>query len=399
MRVAVVIALAAAAGAGWWVAKPLIDEPRGRLSDGRLESAVDNTIADTRGAASAVVPPAPIAVGSRSAQSDDRRCGRDQMPVYKDPEPDADGLVHPQLPVPDPDGVVRHWPGEIKPADVGYTGAQRRIDAALRATGDPFDRSVADWLNVDGLRSPSALLGALVQDALDSSDARAYALAFHACNDEMAFAWADPRPTSPACSSLSVAEWARRDPDNGVPWVYALRAAARAGDAAAQARVLRQIASSSRFDQREMAGAAAVARLQAPDADLAAQTMLAMQALGLPAAPPLSELTRRCRDPADGVDNLAQRCDDIARLLFEHADGPIAQAFGGSLHKLATGDPSWVEQSHRERAALAALPQPVPVAVSTPCGPERAVLRHFVRAGEIGEMAALKERAAASAPL
>jgi hypothetical protein len=397
VRIAVVIALTVVAvGAARWIAKaPRVDAPAVRVSDAHPAAAV----VDTAASALAVARPSSVAVVPRLAQTDESRCGRDEMPVFKDPEPDADGVVHLQMPVPDPDGVVRRLPGEIKPAGVGYTGAQRRIDAALRATGDPFDRSVADWLNVDGLRSPSALLGALAQDALDSGDARAYALAFHACNDEMVFVRASSRPTSPACASLSVAEWARRDPGNGVPWVYALRAAMQDGDAAAQAQALRQIASSSRFDERAMAGPAAVARLQMPDADLAAQTALAMQAFGMPTAPPFSVLTRRCRDRAGGDDDLAHGCDEVARVLFDLSDSLIVRAIGGSLHKLATGDPGWLEKSHRERAALEALPQPASVSVSTPCGAERAALRYFVRAGEIGEVAALKERTAASAPL
>ena len=118
---------------------------------------------------------------------DKARCGEDQMPEYREPEPDADGVVHMEIAEPDPDGVVRRIPGETKAAGVGYTGALRRIDAALRSTGDPFDQAVADALNIGGLQSQQAQLAAVVQDAQASHDARVDSLAFSACAMAMPF--------------------------------------------------------------------------------------------------------------------------------------------------------------------------------------------------------------------
>ncbi len=330
-----------------------------------------------------------------SAGYDKARCGEDQLPVYATPE--ADGASQPELPVPGADGGGLGLPGEIKPAGVGYTGAQRRIDAALRATGDPFDRSVADWLNVDGVRTPSGQLDALVQNALQGNDARSYALAVESCNDASpGFMFGQPRPATTACASVSVGEWARRDPGNALPWLYALRAADAAGDRAAQDDALTRMASARRFDLYWGAGPAAVARLpMSRDADLAAQVGLAMQAVSVAPLPPWGELMQRCRDQAGGDPGLARLCDAIGGKMFDHSDTLLARAFGASLQKQATGDARHLEQVHRERAALAGSSPPDPG--PAPCAAEHEVLRYFVHVAAVGELAAAREQASASA--
>ena len=388
---------------GWFIVAPMIalhasatPKPARELES--AASGARSAATSARASAASVQGAGPIAASAASGADDLARCGADQVAVYKTPQPDPDdGMVHMSLPTPDADGIVRRMPGEIKPAGVGYTGAQRRLDAALRASGDPFDRSAADWLNVDGLRMPAAQLDALVQDAVDTDDARSYALAFETCNGvSPLFLVNDARPASTACARLDVAEWARRDPGNGVPWVYALQRANRAADAAAQSEAMRHLAASARFDQHWGAGAAAVARLQASsDADLAAQVDLTMRASGTSGFAPFSELTLRCRDKAGGDADTAQLCEQIAGLLFDHSDTLLSRAMGGTVHKVATCDASWLDRAHREQAALrrSAPPQ----AAAGPCGAERALLRDVVHRGAIGELAARREQAGASA--
>ena len=388
---------------GWFVVAPLIATHASAAPPpaSELETAASGArfaSMPARAFDAALRAAAPNAASAASGVGDAARCGEDQLAVYKNPQADPDdGMIHVEMPTPDLDGIVRHMPGEIRPAGVGYTGAQRRIDAALRASGDPFDRSVADWLNVDGLRTPSAQLAALVQDAVDTDDARSYALAFETCNGMSAlFLVSDPRPTSTACVRLDVAEWARRDPGNGVPWLYALQRANRAGDAAGQREALRRLAVSPRFDQHFGVAPAAVARLQLPsDADLAAQVDVTMQAVGASGFAPFSDLTRHCRDKAGGDREVGQLCEQIGGLLFDHADTMIGRALGGAVHKLATGDASWLDRAHREQTALGRYAQPD--AVPGPCGSERTLLRDFVHRGAVGELAAMRERASASA--
>ena len=67
----------------------------------------------------------------------------------------------------------------------------------------------------------------------------------------------------------------------------------------------------------------------------------------------------------------------------------IARAIGGSIHRLATGDPSRLDQAHREQRAYADHWKPA--TGFSPCEDERQMLKRFVRIGTIGELAVMKE--------
>jgi len=328
------------------------------------------------------------------------RCGEDQLPEYKTPDPDADGAIHLQPPVPDPDGVVRHFPGEIKAAGVGYTGAMRRIDAELRSSPDPFDRAMADWLDLDTIYTPSARLDALAQDASGVSDPRTYALAYETCHamDGVAPVGELAPLASPGCGRLNAADWAQLDPGNGVPWLYALARATRSGDHTARREAIDHLAASSRFDTHPYAGAAAVARLKLPgDADLTAQLLAAMKAAPI-SMPPFQSLTSSCHDRAGGDASLATTCGQIAGMLFDHSDELVARGIGAAIHKQLTGDPTWLDRAHRD--VLVSTQQFAASAVdASPCGGARDGLKRFVRLDTIGEMVLIKQAGhAASTP-
>lgn len=316
------------------------------------------------------IPVAPSASDPTGAKSN---CGEDQAQRVEA--------------TPDADGVIRNAAVETRAAGVGYTGATRRIDAALRASGDPFDGSVADALNIGDVLTSIGRLEALVQDAVASGDPRIYGLAFEACNGMVG-------SSAPAgfasCAQLNVQEWVRRDPGNAAPWIDALQRANESGDQVAQQEAMRQIASSSRFETYFGAASAAVARLQiASDADLYAQSILSMQAAVLYRNPPFQAVTSRCRDGAAGDKDRAAVCESVGEVLFDHADTLLTRAIGGSIHRLATGDPSRLDQAHREQRAFAEHWKPA--TGFSPCKDEREVLKSFVRVGTIGELAMLKE--------
>jgi hypothetical protein len=342
----------------------------------------------------------PLSAASGVGADDKARCGEDQTPVYAELKPDPeDGAMHPEMPVPDPDGVLRRLPGEIKAAGVGFTGAMARIDAALRDSPDPFDRSTADWLDLNKITPPPARTEALVQDALAASDARVYGLAYAACHSQVAFPipGAPPPATPPSCARLSATRWAQLDPGNAEPWLWALDAADKRGDAAAQREALDGMAESSRLDIHFFASAAAVASLQVPDVDTTAQSMATMQALAMLSAP-FSALTSRCRNRAGGDADLAATCSRIAEVMYEHSDSIIGRNIGGSLHKQVTGDASWLDRAHQEEREVGGSLLPT-AADSTPCGSQRQMFKNFVRLDKVGEVALMREKLrAASAP-
>ncbi len=341
---------------------------------------------------------AAVSASDAGGAGDQARCGEDQLAITKEPRPDPeDGMIHVNSPAPDPDGIVRRMSGEIKPAGVGYTGAMRRVDAALRNSGDPFDRAMADWLDLDQIAPPAARADALVMDALAVNDPRVYGLAYANCHSWLGVpADGPPAPVpSPGCARLSATRWAELDPGNAVPWLWVLQDADQRGDDAARREALRHAAASSRMDVRSQSGAAAVARLRLADADLAAQSAAVTQALGVE-PPPASPLTTHCRDRAAGDADLASTCARLAELLYHHADSVLWHAIGGSLHKLLTGDASWLDRAHREQRPAGPIR---PGAVDgTPCGAQRGFLQHVVRMDAIGELRLAREaRHAASA--
>jgi hypothetical protein len=333
---------------------------------------------------------APMRAGDPNA-----RCGDDQAPVYADP-------------VPDEDGAIRGWPVQTRPAGVGYVGAQRRVDAALRSTGDPFDAAVADALNVGDLRTPDDRLAALVQDATIADDPRLYALAFSVCGGARmvpAFGITGGPPVASdvglhSCARLDPRRWAARDPGNAVPWLYALERSDAANDGAGQREALQELGASSRFRTNYGAAAAAVARIRSPDdADLAGHSYLAMQAVTFTLWPPFTGITLRCRDKARGDAAMVAMCEHVADALHEHSDTMLTRVVGASIHKLATGDATRLDRAHAEYKELAEkwTPRFTDDDDAATCDRARRFLSHFVLVGKVGEVEAMKQEVAAQA--
>jgi len=391
-RLVAALLIGAVSGLGaWFVAAPP------RATQARAQPDVDIETTASRARMDALIrmarapddqhgTPAAAEAGASAAESDDAqkvRCGFDQEPVFSEPNPDTDT-----------DGFTRELPREIRPAGVGFTGAQQRVDAALRSTGSAYDNAMADWLDVGNLRPPRARLDALVQDALASGEASVYGLAIAACANP--FEQQSLQPTS--CGRLRASEWARRDAGNGVPWLYALQEADAADDAWAQREALRQLEMASRFDVHLFAGMAAVARLKMPaEADLAGQSQLVGRAIIASGVPPFSALTQRCRNHRDDA-AVIEQCEAISRVLFEHSDTLHGRAIGGVIHRLVTGDSSRIDQAHREQAELGQrVSEALGGEAASPCEGARRTLSHFVRADQVGERRAIEERLAARA--
>jgi hypothetical protein len=372
--------------------EPALDLGEPRVPPGRAEASAAARVKPDAAARVASSTSIGAAGGAGNAPA---RCGDDEAPVYADP-------------VPDEDGIIRSWPVQTRSAGVGYVGAQRRVDAALRATGDPFDAAVADALNVGDLRSPDDRLAALVQDAVVGDDARTYQLAFTACNGVQlqgpaTFAGGPPIAGEAglrSCARLDPRRWAARDPGNAVPWFHVLVRADAQGDGAGQREALQQLAAASRFDMGYAQATAAVARLRMPgDADLAGQSFLATKALAFELWPPFSGVTQRCRDQAGGDAAMVAICERIADVLFDHSDGLMPRNVGASIHKLATGDASRLDQAHGEVKELGALHETLnrqePPADASTCEAPRRFLRRLVLIAKVGESEAVRQEIAA----
>jgi len=383
-RTAIAVGLALLAVSGWWALRaPLIDRPEGHAREidldspamrARREAAIalatmpDDpwTFAESL-AASAPASSAGSAIGAS-------HCGDDERPQYADPEVRDGQVVTDQL----------------KAAGPHYLTARARMDATLRDSADPFDRAVADWLDVGQMRTPSGRIDALAQQAASATDPRVYALAFRAC------LVAKPAPAS--CAALSSQQWAGLDAGNGVPWVYAFAQARAANDAAGQAEALGQLAAATRFDDKQFAAAASVsAHASDDDQDLAAASDLAVEAIGRSFAEitPVNALLDACRSNAGGDASRAQQCQAISDTMFDHTDSVILHAMAGVLQFRTTGDHTKRDAARAERAQVAQAWSPA--TGFSECGALRETLKLVRRQGEIGELEESRERVRAVA--
>ena len=364
---------------GWWLGRgPVIPKAVAvaaapvvtvdpALTPAKLESrALARTAAASTNGASA-------AASASDGLADRERCGDEQRPQY---------------------GVTHQGPLQIlvqtKPGGLGYAAAQARIDAALRASADPFELAVSDMLNVGDSRSPAGAVDAVVQAALASSDPRIYSLAMHACVD------ADARsgppiggpPPPQSCKSLSARQWAGIDLGNGVPWLVVYAEANQAGDAAAKADAMDHLAAAVRFDDRPDIAAAAVLRNASPNpADAAAASDLADRGLWLNHFDfmPRSDCeSARGRDAA-----LTAQCEAIATTMFDHSDSTGLRNRGASLTFYATGDSSRRDISRAELERARAYQQQL--ANTSQCSQERARMKELSRGAQVGEVEARRE--------
>ena len=306
---------------------------------------------------------------SAPASASKEECGIDGRPAFSDSSDPEQNAVQTRGP------------------SARYATAQARIDAALRGSADPFDRAVADWLNVGGMRSESGRDESVVQEAAATTDPRLYALAYALCQSS--------RGPPPSCSAITLDRWIQVDPDNGVPWATRLGQARSSGDAAGVRTAMSQIAAARRFDVYFHSAAGAVAsRATEDDSDLAAASDLATTALGQSAGLPLPAfqvLSQVCRNRAGGDAALARQCVAVSDVMFAHSDTLLAQGISGSLLFQATGDASRRDFVRAERAVVEARWSPA--TGFSECHEMRDTLKKLVRMGKVGEVEAMRERA------
>ncbi len=297
------------------------------------------------------------------------QCGQDDLPKFRTPD-DSNGDV---------DAV------QTRAASPNYGAARSRIAAALLASSDPLDRVVADFLNVDDMRTPAGRIDAVVQQAAATSDARVYAFAYGLCQSELELA--------ASCRSLSAAAWARIDPGNGVPWLEALGQARAQGDAAGVQEAMSHLASASRFDTYAYATSGAVASLGLEnEADLAAATEMAVQLLGQSAAAPVpyQALAQTCGNKAAGNEVVLRQCLAISDVMFDHSDTLIARAIGGATLYQATGDASRRDLFRAEQLVFSRHWSPG--TGFSECKTLREQAKKVLRSAQIGEVEAQREQ-------
>ncbi len=307
--------------------------------------------------------------------------------------------------------------GMPDPADltraVGLEEGRRQTIATLRAHPDPLSRASGLWLEMaEGSNRRAALLTAaaacdtgecqlaqqiagqadpevaglrdsIVRMALSGNDARVYALGLQVC--------AGALRRVGVCQMLSVAQWARLDPDNAAPWFAMLSAAKAANDPAAQDEALHRIASAKRSDQGYFVIPGVVlAATPAGEASTLAAWLLTAGAIGLQAA------VTFCKGPALLDSNRRQTCSAIAETMVERSDTLIERGIGTAIGRQLGWPAERVDRLSGETTDYMSTAFAAAEPTRSTCAPFRRDLERTRRQAVIGETGVLREWVAAS---
>jgi len=370
------------AGAAWWLVRaPAM--PRGtppRLPDVDIDT--PSMRAHRQAAvALATMPDDPWTFAESLAASapasapdaDTKSCGFEDGPQFAKRKSDDEPLV------------------QTRAATARFAEAQARVDSALRTSADPYDRVVADFVNVGNLRTDAGSDEAVVAQAAMSTDPRVVSLGHGICVRASGLS---------GCAALTAARWAQIDAGNGIPWIELLAQAQARGDAAGVQLAIANLAGATRFDMYFFAAPGAVVRaLPDDERDLAAGNEVVTQAFGRAAAlpfPTFKPLLDACRNHAGGDEQRAKQCVAISDAMYAHSDTLLPYAIAGNLLMLTTGDESRRDLIRAERQVFNAHWSPA-TGLSR-CGMVRDEVRKLRRDAEIGEVAAMREEASKFLP-
>jgi hypothetical protein len=278
-------------------------------------------------------------------------------------------------------------PVQTRAPKARFVDAQVRLDARLRSSADPLERAVADLIDVAGMRDVAGRDEAVVQQAVTTSDARLYAIGYGLCHSM--------RAVPPSCLAMSARRWTQVDAGNGTPWLHLLTQARANNDDAGMREAMEHLAASTRFDLYYTAIPGVIARNVPEDTtELAAASDLVAKGereAANSAFPSYSALLDLCRDHAGGDEERERRCLAIGDTMAARSDTVLNMAMSGALLFRTTGDASRREAFRAERTVLTANWSPA--TGFSPCQDMRDSLKLHMRAAQVGEMQALRERA------
>jgi hypothetical protein len=194
---------------------------------------------------------------------------------------------------------------ETPPIDVGQGAAYA---ARLREAQVHADRAAA----------PDR--AALVRLAQGTRDAEVYRLAYMTCEALRHV------PDDPHCRQLTAREWSRRDPADGLAWIYAIRETQAANDRAAVDEAVHRLAQAKRMSLAGIAFSRLSdhSTLQAlPASTQIAATFSLMGLTSQSAGLPLIELLSYCDKEALSETGRRERCNAAGRFLASNDGSPM----------------------------------------------------------------------------
>jgi hypothetical protein len=236
---------------------------------------------------------------------------------------------------------------------------------------------------------------ALAQLAARTSDPAAYAYAVQACRAAQGGARAGP------CQQVSIEHWARMDERNGVPWLLVADAARARNDAAGAAEAIQRAAQA---DHLRFHGHSLVQALlsSAPrELSPAQAALLTHDVAGMQVAwnyPTYQAATRHCSEGAQST-GVRDTCRQLAELMVRKP-GTLQDLSIGIVLGERAGWPADRVKSLRDsfNSLHAAGSRALVSDMGLGCQAVDRYRRFFVEVARVGEVAAFRQAAAASAP-
>jgi hypothetical protein len=246
----------------------------------------------------------------------------------------------------------------------------------------------------DAAREQLSLRRARGRDALakisaSTSDPRVYALGFMTCASP-------PQASGDACQMLSAAQWARLDPGNAEPWLYALSQAAKSKDAAGVQDALFHIATSQRSELHYMEPTGTLlSKLPDDESSSLAVLSLAYESAGAQAAlalPGYADVLRLCRGSELRDANRRQVCQSIAETFSLRSDTMIEHTIGAAMGErlgwpVAVTDRMRGERAMYEKSGKGSASDPTTMT----CASIADELTHIRRVASVGETGVMRE--------
>jgi hypothetical protein len=244
------------------------------------------------------------------------------------------------------DSAVYHYIGEL----AGDTDA--RWKAALISSADNRARAVGLFLETATLGNRSmaqpdgSSRDALAELAMSSGDPAIYGIAVRACN-----AYAEGTSAG-SCQQISVAEWARVDPTNAVPWLLLANQARSKSDRPGEIAAFSEAAKATEVNSYA-SSLYGFAQSEIPsDATPVERSYLAVELIGYEAAWPTPEYAEIGKGycTADAVldHDVREACSSVAELIVSHGKTILDIGIGRGLGRRVGWPPDRVAELTRE---------------------------------------------------
>lgn len=258
-------------------------------------------------------------------------------------------------------------------------------DAQVQALGWLLEARDAWTARAEGRQPESTeALEELARMAQRSRDPLIYALAFQSCDIYRA------RAAVPACQSLSVEEWAQRDPGNAFPWLYGM--GADRADAQRRSLYAERVLASEAIRSSWGAAYSVLTKAAPPNEATLDHTVRSWEGVSLDSVVSLSPagVLDYCKENELRQGARRQQCERLATFMTEKSDTVMGAMFGSGIGKRLGWSADRLQRLQAERESL--QEQLLKESSLPGCEGQALAEAYFADVAKYGELGALRRR-------